>query len=137
MNLELLFSVAGALAMAGWLTLLVSPLIPQWSDNIAGLVIPALLSLGYVMLSVFFSSTGDGGFGTLADVGLLFSQPEALLAGWVHFLAFDLFIGAWICKTARQQQIRFWLVLPCLPLTFLFGPAGLLAFSLLRLSRKL
>jgi hypothetical protein len=132
MNLEMLFSVAGILAMIGWLALLMSPFVPEWSDKIAGLVIPVLLSLGYVVLLIFFSSGGDGGFGSLADVAKLFSQQEALLAGWVHFLAFDLLIGAWICRTARREKLRFWLVVPCLPLTFLFGPAGFLAFSLAR-----
>lgn len=132
MNLELLFSVAGILAMIGWLVLLASPFIPGWSDKIAGLAIPVLLSLGYVILSVFFSSGGDGGFGSLADVAKLFSQQEALLAGWVHYLAFDLLVGAWICRTARLEKISFWLVAPCLPLTFLLGPAGFLAFSLVR-----
>lgn len=132
MNLELFFSAAGVLAMIGWLALLASPFIPEWSDKIAGLVIPAILSLGYVTLSVFFPSEGDGGFGSLADVAKLFSHQGDLLAGWVHFLAFDLLIGALICKTARREKISFWLVLPCLPLTFMFGPAGFLAFILAR-----
>ena len=60
------------------------------------------------------------------------AKPYAALAGWVHFLAFDLFVGAWITRTARAEGISHWLVLPCLVLTFLFGPAGFLAFTLLR-----
>lgn len=136
MNLELFFSAAGMLAMIGWLALLASPFIPDWSDKIAGLAIPAILSFGYVTLSVFFSSEGDGGFNSLADVAKLFSHQGALLAGWVHFLAFDLLIGAWICRTARLEKLSFWLVLPCLPLTFLFGPAGFLAFILARVLGK-
>lgn len=122
--------------MIGWLVLLLSPFIPNWSDKIAGVIIPVLLSLGYVALSVFYSSEGDGGFGSLADVAQLFSHQGALLAGWVHFLAFDLLIGAWICRTARQEKLSFWLVLPCLPATFMFGPAGFLAFLLARVLDK-
>jgi len=133
MNLEIFFSVASVLAMAGWLALLASPFIPQWSDKIAGLIVPILLSAGYVILSFFFSPGGEGGFGSLADVAKLFARQEALLAGWVHFLAFDLLIGAWICRVARREKLNFWLVIPCLGLTFLLGPAGFLAFSLLRL----
>jgi len=132
MNLELLFSAASLLSMAGWLLLLASPAIPILSDKIAGLVIPLVLSVGYVVLALFFSSGGDGGFGSLADVSILFSKPESMLAGWIHFLAFDLIVGAWICRTARQEQIKFYMVLPCLPLTFLLGPAGFVAFSLVR-----
>lgn len=133
MNLELIFSAAGALAMLGWLVLLASPWIPIWSDRIAGLAIPLVLSAGYVALAVFSSSGGDGGFGSLAEVTLLFSQQDAVLAGWVHYLAFDLLIGAWICRTARREGVNFWFAVPCLPLTLMFGPAGFLAFCVVRL----
>jgi hypothetical protein len=133
MNLETLFSVAGVLAMAGWLVLFASPLIPHWSDRISGYIIPLLLSVGYVTLILVFPSVGDGGFGSLAEVMDLFSNPNAMMAGWVHFLAFDLLIGTWICRTARRDGMRFWLVAPCLPLTFLFGPAGFLIFSTVRI----
>ncbi|MEH6403629.1 MAG: ABA4-like family protein [Sneathiella sp.] len=136
MDLELFFSVAGLLAMAGWLMLLASPFSPRWSDRIAGFAIPLFLSLGYVILIVFFPSDGDGGFGSLAEVTVLFSHQNAVLAGWVHYLAFDLVVGAWICRTARHEDVGFWMVIPCLPLTFLFGPAGFLAFFFVRLFRR-
>ncbi|MEO0387705.1 MAG: ABA4-like family protein, partial [Pseudomonadota bacterium] len=113
-----------------------SPLIPKWADWIAGMLLPIVLSLGYVILLVIPSSDRAGGFGTLADVMVLFSYEQAALAGWVHFLAFDLFIGAWVCRTARSEGLRFWLVVPCLPVVFLFGPAGLLAFQVIRAVRS-
>jgi hypothetical protein len=136
MIFENLFSVAGLVAMLGWLLLLASPLIPVWSDRMAGVILPLILSLVYVGLLIFPSSGSGGGFGTLAEVMELFSYEQAALAAWVHFLAFDLFIGAWVCRTARAENISFWLVAPCLPLTFLFGPAGLLAFSVARTVAK-
>lgn len=135
MEFETLFSIAGLIAMSGWICLLVSPLIPRWSDWIAGMALPIVLSLGYVILLVMPSSSSSGGFGTLADVMVLFSYEQAALAGWVHFLAFDLFIGAWVCRTARAEGVSFWLVAPCLPVVFLFGPAGLLAFQAIRAVR--
>ena len=133
MDLEIIFSIAGVLSMIGWLTLLASPYAPLWSDRIAGLAIPLILSAGYMALLIFLPSNGDGGFGSLAEVTALFSHENAVLAGWVHYLAFDLLIGAWICRTARAENLRFWLVIPCLPLTFLLGPAGFLAFVGMRL----
>ena len=133
MNFELFFSLASLLAMGGWITLLASPLIPQWSDRIAGLIIPVLLSAGYVVLILFFSSSEEGGFGSLAEVTILFSHEDAVLAGWVHYLAFDLLIGAWVCRTARREGINFWFVAPCLPLTLMLGAAGYLAFNAVRL----
>ena len=131
-NFETLFSIAGVIAMAGWLFLLFSPLIPKWSDRIAGTILPVVLSLGYVMLLIMPSSGSAGGFGTLADVMELFSFQQAALAGWLHFLAFDLIVGAWACRTARAEGVSFWLVALCLPVIFLFGPAGLLAFQAIR-----
>ena len=133
MDLELIFSVASVLSMIGWLILLASPFNPHWSDRIAGFAIPLILSAGYVTLIIIFPSDGDGGFGSLAEVAALFSHENAVLAGWVHYLAFDLLIGAWICRSARRENLSFWLVVPCLPLTFLLGPAGFLAFFLMRL----
>ena len=134
-NFETSFSIAGIIAMAGWLFLLLSPLIPKWSDRIAGTILPVVLSLGYVMLLIMPSSGSAGGFGTLADVMELFSFQQAALAGWVHFLAFDLIVGAWACRTARAEGVSFWLVALCLPVIFLFGPAGLLAFQAIRALR--
>jgi len=63
---------------------------------------------------------------------VLFETPAIALAGWLHYLAFDLFIGAWQVRTARTASIPHLLILPCLALTFLFGPAGLLCFFALR-----
>ena len=135
MDLEILFSMAAIIAMAGWLLLLMSPLIPKWSNRIAGAILPVILSLGYFMLAIIPPPDSGGGFGTLSDVMELFSYEQAALAGWVHFLAFDLFIGAWTCRTARSEGVSFWLVVPCLPLIFLFGPIGLLAFQAIRAAR--
>ena len=133
---EIVFTYTSILAMAGWLTLLLSPLMPVLSDRIAGFAIPVVLSIVYTIL-VLMSGMGEGGYGDLAAVSLLFNQPEGVLAGWLHFLAFDLWIGAWICRTARRQGIRFWSVVPCLVVTFGFGPAGFLAFSAVRAARGL
>lgn len=129
MDFETLFSSVGLLAMVGWLVLLVSPRLPVWSDRIAGLAVPIVLAMVYVTIIVLYPIE-SGGFGSFAEVTELFSNPQALLAGWIHFLAFDLIIGAWICRKARAENIRFLFVLPCLPVTFLFGPAGFLLFSL-------
>jgi len=129
------FQIANPVALAGWLVLLASPFLPKWSDRIAGYAIPLALSVGYSALVLAFWSRAEGGFDSLANVGKLFETRELLLAGWVHYLAFDLFIGAWQVRIARAEGMRFVLVVPCLVLTFLFGPAGLLAFLALRLAR--
>lgn len=131
----MLFQLASTAALGGWIVLLLSPLSPRWADRIAGVVLPLLLSLAYAGLVLAYWSGSTGGFGSLADVMALFTQPEIALAGWIHYLAFDLIVGAWETRTAREEAIPFLLVAPCLVLTFLFGPAGFLAFSALRIAR--
>jgi hypothetical protein len=69
-------------------------------------------------------------------VAALFENRWLLLAGWVHYLAFDLLVGAWEARTARREGIPHLLLLPCLLTTFLFGPAGYLMFQALRASRQ-
>ena len=66
----------------------------------------------------------EGGFSSLDDVALLFSNPWMLLAGWIHYLAFDLLVGTWEARDSRDRGIPHLLLVPCLILTFLFGPPG-------------
>lgn len=130
MHFEIIFSLVGIAAMIGWLALLLSPIIPEWSDRLAGWIIPAALASAYVGIALTPNDV-DGGYASFAEVAQLFTNESAVMSGWIHFLAFDLVIGAWICRTARKIGIRFWLVLPTLPLTFLYGPAGFLVFAVM------
>lgn len=128
-----LFDLTGPLAMLGWLALALSPLGPRVAQGVA-IAVPMVFSTLYAGLILAHWADAAGGFTTLSDVQLLFTQPEIALAGWVHYLAFDLFVGAWAVRTARAEAIPHAFVIPCLALTFLFGPAGLLAFAILRFS---
>ena len=74
----------------------------------------------------------QGGFSSLAGVAQLFENRWLLLAGWVHYLAFDLFIGAWETRDAMARGLsRLWLA-PCLLMTFMLGPIGLLMYHVAR-----
>ena len=132
MTPDSLFQIANPLVLLGWLALALAPLSPRWSDRVAGLAIPLILSLLYTALILVHWSSAPGGFGSLPDVMALFTSPGVALAGWVHYLAFDLFVGAWICRTARAEGIPHLLILPVQVPTFLFGPAGFAAFTALR-----
>lgn len=128
---ETLFGAAGKLAMAGWALLVFAPRW-RWSQRIASAVIPLTLAIVYLVLLVLYFPKSPGGFGALAQVAQLFQNPWLLLAGWLHYLAFDLFLGAWQARHAQRLGISHFLVIPCLVLTFLFGPIGLLVFWTLR-----
>jgi hypothetical protein len=134
------FSIAGTIAMLGWLGLLVSLFVSavrpfaQW---IATIAIPALLAIAYLLLfSQSWGQTPGGGFGSIEAVRALFANDAALTAGWLHYLAFDLFVGAWIVRRSLHR-IHAVLVVPCLVLTFLAGPAGLLLFLAIRSATRL
>ncbi len=129
---HVLFQYSGPLVLLGWLALALSPLAPRLAQIVAGLAIPAILSVAYTALILVHWADAPGGFSSLADVMALFTDPPVALAGWLHYLAFDLLIGAWITRTARREGIPHLLILPCLVPTFLFGPAGFLAFLILR-----
>jgi len=131
-----LFALANGLAMASWLALAVSPEGARWTPRarqIAGRFVPLVLALAYVALFAT-NGMGEGGYDSLAAVQRLFAMPQLLLAGWLHYLAFDLFVGAWIAESAGVRGWPHLVVLPLLALTFLFGPAGLLAFALVSLA---
>lgn len=132
MTPDQLFQLSSPLALLGWVALLASPLAPRAAQVVAAAVVPLLLSLAYTGLILAFWWEAPGGFGALPEVQALFTHPQIALAGWLHYLAFDLFVGAWEVRTARSEGIPHWAVIPCLVLTFLFGPAGLLAFAILR-----
>ena len=132
MSFDLIFSVANVLALLGWAGLILLPGRAWVTAGVAGFAIPAFLSVAYAGLIGAFWSTAEGGFSSLDEVRLLFQTPGLLLAGWLHYLAFDLFVGAWEVRTARAEGIPHLLVVPALLLTFLFGPAGFLLFMVIR-----
>jgi hypothetical protein len=132
MSLDLIFSTANILALVGWIALAILPGRAWVTEGVAGGLVPLLLSVAYAGLIAAFWSGAEGGFSSLDAVGLLFQTPGLLLAGWLHYLAFDLFVGAWEVRTARTEGIPHLLVLPALALTFLFGPAGFLLFMTIR-----
>jgi Domain of unknown function (DUF4281) len=139
MSPDTLFQIANPLAMLGWIALILGPLAPRLTQAIAAYVIPLLLSIAYTGLILANWAGVDGGFSSLPEVMKLLSSPPLALAGWLHYLAFDLFLGAWAARTARAEGIPHLALIPCLVLIFLFGPAGFLAFAILRitLTRKL
>jgi len=75
MDLKLMFSLCGRISMIGWL-----------------------------MLSNFSSSPAGANVNSLAGVAAVLSVPELLLAGWIHYLAFDLFVGAWEIKDGQANN---------------------------------
>ena len=131
MTADSLFQILNMATLAAWLPLVFLPR-RRWASTIIPFVMPALLGVVYVALLAVSLPGSEGGFSSLAGVRALFSDPHALVAGWTHYLAFDLFIGGWEVRDAQQRGIPHLLVVPALALTFLFGPAGLLLYLVIR-----
>jgi hypothetical protein len=133
-NADLVFKVANWIVMVGWLALLLAPLRRETLVLVARCSAAAVAAI-YVTLLVRGVMMGPGlpagaGFSTLDGVVALLSRREAILGGWVHFLAFDLFVGSWMAEDAPRAGVPHWLLVPLLGLTLMAGPAGLLLYLL-------
>ncbi len=131
-----IFSIANLVAMLAWMVLLATlpyPSMRPRANRIATIAVPVLLALAYLGLLLGSGPAPEGGgFESVAEVRTLFADDAMLTAGWIHYLAFDLFVGGWMARDAADRALPWWLLPPCLILCFLFGPTGLLAYMLIR-----
>ena len=132
-----IFSGANLFAIVAWVALI---FLPRWPALLAALLYAGvgLLALLYAVLFVGLISGGietgveGGSFTTIEGVRTLFSSDPGLVLGWVHYLAFDLFVGIWIARDADAKGFSRILQAPILFATFMAGPLGLLIWLILR-----
>ena len=137
MTPDALFVIFNYAVLPAWLLLAVLPHHRLTQLIVHAVWVPLLLGPFYIWALFFGPPPVEGaGFGSLEGVMLLFQSPMAVLGGWIHYLVFDLFIGAWIVRDARRQGINHWLTVPLLFVTLMAGPAGLMLYLLLRLAMK-
>lgn len=138
MTMEQVFSFCSTLSLIGWAGLVLAPRWPVTRDWAAPVIAP--LTIGVVYIWLMTNNIGlapaDSGFGSLAEVTALFAVPELVLAGWIHYLAFDLFVGAWEVKDAQEEGIHHLAVIPCLALTLMAGPGGLVLYWIVKLAYR-
>jgi hypothetical protein len=137
MTPETVFAIANNGILVFWLLLIVAPAWRGTQILVHSVAIPVVLGLSYIWLlsmAVFGGHGAPAGasFFSLHGVAALFSSPLALTAGWVHYLVFDLFVGSWEARDASRRGISHLLVIPCLVVTLLVGPVGLLLYVVLR-----
>lgn len=137
MSPQQVFSLASSLALVSWILLVFLPGRPWVTSVVTTKLVPGLFAILYTAIagSLFWRSPGS--FSTLAGVGILFSNPWLVQAGWVHYLAFDLLIGSWELEDSHERGIPHLIVVPCLMLTFMFGPAGWLLYRIVRSVRRI
>ncbi len=131
------FTFCNRLALIGWLFVFAYPMWPAPVRGIVLTLVVLLLCIAYgyfLFLGKRHDAPGDapsGSFFSLRGVVSLFKSPRAVLAGWIHYLAFDLMAGLFIVHDASARGIAHWWLLPSLFLTLMFGPAGLLLYAVM------
>lgn len=132
MNADQIYSLVNTLVLLPWLLMLVAPKW-KWTQNIIfSFAFPLLFAGVYLFLLVLYFNEGSGDFSTLEGLTALFSNKKLVLVGWLHYLAFDLFVGSWELSDAQKNGIKHLLLVPCLLLTFVMGPVGLLLYLSIR-----
>jgi len=129
------FSIANNIALIGWAGLILFPSVHWITNIVARWVIPFGLAAFYATLLVMYWGTVPDGadLGTINGIQTFFSVDGLMLAGWMHFIAWDLFAASWILEDSRKVGIHHLLVVPCLVLAYLLGPNALLIYAPMRL----
>lgn len=134
MNLDALFNVGNLLVMPFWLIMIA---LPRWAwarRLIASPLIavpPALIYAALVLPQVGMLLPLLAG-PNLGSIAALLGTPLGSTVGWMHFLAFDLFVGRWAYLDAIERGIHPLIMVPILFLTLMLGPIGLLLYLLIR-----
>jgi hypothetical protein len=140
MNDEQLFQLANASVLPAWLLLAAAPRWVWTRRLVHSALYPALLgviySVGLLLSGPGSDASAEGaGIGSLAAIYTAFGNPRTLLVAWIHYLVFDLFVGAWQARDAQRRGVPHWVLVPCLFLTLMAGPMGLLAYLAIRFLR--
>ncbi len=132
MNAASLFSFGNSFVLLGWVLLI---FVPNWKYTqtiiISGIIVLFSVLYSYMILKDI-GNFDPNSFSTLANVKALFTQDDAVAAGWLHYLAFDLFVGAYIVRKSKKLGIPRLLYTITLPFTFMFGPIGFLIYFIIK-----
>jgi Domain of unknown function (DUF4281) len=132
MSNQTLFEYCNLFALLAWLPLIFAPRW-QYTQRIVVGIMASLLAALYVYLVFTSIQPADmQNFSTLQGVMALFTNEKGVLAGWVHYLCFDLMTGFFIVQNAMKNDVKHWFVVPCLLFTFMLGPSGLLLYLVVR-----
>jgi hypothetical protein len=133
MNIEFLFQFSNIWVVPGWVLLWFFPR-RTWTPPVVIYIVISLLALLYSVLLFGSSIPFDpDAFGSLAGIKSMFGNDRLLLAGWIHYLAFDLSAGILITSDSLKIGFPVWLRVPVLFFVFMMGPFGMLLYLILRI----
>lgn len=116
----------------GWLPLW---FLPRWKHTTLIPIIPVMFHAVVYTISIIAAmnamneindlSTFDGVHQALSDI-------NATLPAWLHYCVADLLVGRWVfmdsVENGASLTFHYLLILPCLLLTFMLCPCGLLLY---------
>ncbi len=142
MNWDAIFGAGNLVAIIAWAALI---FLPRWPALLSALlfVIVGGLCLTYAVSMIgtvtgLLDMGGGGGgmdFSSIEGVRSLFASDAGVTIGWLHYLAFDLFVGIWVARDADAKGFSRILQAPVLFFTFVAGPIGLLLWLIIREGR--
>jgi len=136
MSFELCYILIHIPIIPAWALLVLAPKSTLTQKYVHSAYLPILMGIIYtsfLISAVFFGQSSEAaGMSNLKAVQALFSHPVGILTGWVHFIIFDLFVGAWIGRDALRQNMPHWMTVICFIFTVMFGPLGLMLYLISR-----
>ncbi len=133
---DFLFSAGNAIVLAGWAMVILLPRRSPALMAVPKFAVPALFGLVYAGITLARFHDSGGGYGSLAELRTLFATDELLVAGWLHYLAFDLFVGVWIAEQADGIGLSRTIQAVILVTAFIFPPVGLVLFLATRAAMR-
>jgi len=132
---ESAYSFFNATAFFAWLILAIAPHSETIRKILANLVITFFaVCYAYLLISTFQLDSFSE-FSTLEGLQSLFSDPLAVVTGWIHYLAFDLLAGIFIAKDASKLGFSRGIIPLFLLFTFMAGPLGWLIYWVVRTAK--
>src|SRR6266478_9343802 len=132
--MTLLFRLSNLLVMPFWALMI---LLPRWRWTERNMRSPFVSAAPAVLYAVLVLPRLGAIWPaiarpTLPGIATLLGSPEGATIAWVHFLAFDLFVGRWIYLDSQERRLSPLLTAPILFLTLMLGPLGFLTYLMLR-----
>lgn len=124
--MDLIFQLSSLLVMPFWVLMI---FLPHWRVTQRVIVSPLIVLPAALLYVVLFATQAGTLIPALMNPGLagitaILGSPAGATIGWVHFLAFDLFVGRWVYLDARRHGLSAWLSSPILVLVLMAGPLG-------------
>lgn len=132
--IETTFQIVNMLVLPQWLLMIFAPrwVVTQWLMR--SYLIPVLLACFYAYYIFSGKPLNFADFSSFEGVKSLFANggEAAMLAGWIHYLAFDLVAGTAVLQDAQAKKIAHgWVVIP-LFFCFMLGPTGFFLYWIIR-----